>query len=130
MVLLDTNICTYYLKGKYFLDQKLSKITKQNRFISEITLAELKFGIQNSQNPVKNGESLDKFLGEVNVLPNLPTIDFYAGEKARLRKLGTPVDDFDLLIGSCAVLNGLCLVTNNESHFQRINGIVIEIWVK
>ena len=130
MNLLDTNICIYYIKGKYFLDQKLSKITKQDRFISEISLAELKFGIQNSQNPIKNGIILERFLAEVNILPILPTLDFYASEKARLRKIGTPVDDFDLLIGACAVTNDLCLVTNNESHFRRIAGITIENWVK
>ena len=54
----------------------------------------------------------------------------YAEEKARLRKLGTPIDEFDLLIGACAVVNGLYLVTNNENHFLRIKGITVENWVK
>lgn len=36
------------MKGKYELDQKLDKILPENIFISEITLAELKFGVEKS----------------------------------------------------------------------------------
>jgi tRNA(fMet)-specific endonuclease VapC len=130
MFLFDTNICIYYIKGKYFLNERFSKVSRESRFISEITLAELKFGVYNSQNPTANAGVLKDFLSGVNILPISPTLDFYAVEKARLRKLGTPVDDFDLLIGACAVVNDLCLVTNNENHFLRIKGITLENWVK
>ncbi|WP_139279424.1 PIN domain-containing protein [Tangfeifania diversioriginum] len=54
----------------------------------------------------------------------------YAKEKARLRKQGKPIDDFDLLIGVSAVVNNMVLVTNNESHFKRIQNIQIENWTK
>ncbi|MBA4302404.1 MAG: VapC toxin family PIN domain ribonuclease [Cyclobacterium sp.] len=130
MFLFDTNICIYHIKGKYFLQDKFERVARESRFISEITLAELKFGIHNSQNPSANAKVLNDFLSGVNILPISPTLDFYAEEKARLRKLGTPIDEFDLLIGACAVVNDLCLVTNNESHFSRIKGIKIENWVK
>lgn len=130
MFLFDTNICIYHMKGKYLLQEKFEKVGRESRFISEITLAELKFGIYNSQNPSANSRVLKDFISGVNILPISPTIDFYAEEKARLRKLGTPIDEFDLLIGACAVVNGLYLVTNNENHFLRIKGITVENWVK
>jgi len=57
-------------------------------------------------------------------------LDSYAQEKARLRKQGTPLDDFDLLIGASAVANNLILVTNNVKHFERIEGITIENWAQ
>jgi hypothetical protein len=66
------------MKGLYDLKTKILKAGAENCFISEITLAELKFGVENSQ----------------------------AKEKARLRKAGQPVDDFDLLIGATAISNG------------------------
>lgn len=119
MYLFDTNICIYHIKGKYSLGEKFAKVPRDSRFISEITLAELKFGVQNSQNPQANKKVLTDFLTGVNILPILPSLDFYAIEKSRSRKLGTSVDDFDLLIGACAVTNSLCLVTNNERHFQK-----------
>ena len=45
-------------------------------------------------------------------------------------KAGTPLDDFDLLIGTTALANALVLVTNNEAHMRRISGIQIENWTK
>ena len=118
------------MKGVFPLAQKFEELTVNQRYISEITLAELKFGVQNSQALKKNTEALQIFLAGVNIFPILPTLDFYANEKAKLRRLGTPIADFDLLIGSCALTNNLRLITNNERHFERITGITLENWVK
>ncbi len=51
--LLDTNICIHFFKGKFNLIDKLTKIGIENCAISEITLAELIFGAENSTNPKK-----------------------------------------------------------------------------
>lgn len=126
----DTNICIYYIQGKFSLNNKFREIKKENRFISEITLAELKFGVKNSQYQKKNQEALEDFLTGVQILPILNSLDLYAEEKTRLRKMGKPIDDFDLLIGVSAIANDMILVTNNESHFQRILNITIENWTK
>jgi len=44
--LLDTNICVFFLKGKFNLNEQLKKVGLQNCCISEITLAELKYGAE------------------------------------------------------------------------------------
>jgi tRNA(fMet)-specific endonuclease VapC len=44
--LLDTNICIYFLKGLFDLDKKIEQVGMANCFISEITVAELKFGVE------------------------------------------------------------------------------------
>jgi len=44
--LLDTNICVFFLKGKFNLNEQLKKDGLQNCCISEITLAELKYGAE------------------------------------------------------------------------------------
>ena len=124
--MLDTNICIYFIKGKFGLKEKFLSIQKENRFISEITLAELKFGVHNSESPTKNHDALADFLTGVQILPIYNALDLYASEKARLRKRGEPIDDFDLLIGVSSIANGMILVTNNETHFRRINNIEIE----
>jgi len=126
--LLDTNICIYYIKGKFNLNVKFNSISQSQRFISEITLAELKFGVRNSQSPEKNQIVLDDFLSGVQILPIFNSLDLYAFEKARLRKSGLTIDDFDLLIGVSSIANDMILVTNNESHFGRISNIKIENW--
>ena len=118
------------MKGKFNLVERFNKMTSENCFISEMTLAELKFGIANSDRPKKNKKVVDNFLTGVQVLPIFHSLDLFATEKARLRKLGTPVDDFDLLIGVTSVTHDLIMVTNNTNHFKRIIGIKLEDWTK
>jgi tRNA(fMet)-specific endonuclease VapC len=128
--LIDTNIAIFYMKGKFELDKKFESLTVQQCSISEITLAELKFGVQNSGRVEKNKQVLDDFLTGVQVVPIFQSLDFFAAEKARLRKAGIPVDDFDLLIGATAVTHGLIMVTNNTNHFSRITNIQLEDWTQ
>lgn len=128
--LIDTNICIYYIKGKFNLDKKFNEVESKNCFISEITLAELKFGVANSEKPAKNILVLENFLTGVSILPIYHSLDFYATEKSRLRKAGTPIDDFDLLIGATAVTHQLIMVTNNVKHFKRIKNIITTDWTK
>jgi tRNA(fMet)-specific endonuclease VapC len=128
--LIDTNTCIYFIKGKFNLLDKFEKAGTENCFISEITLAELKFGVANSEQPEKNQKTLDNFLTGVTIIPIFHTLDLYAKEKARLRKSGKPIDDFDLLIGTTAVTHNLIMVTNNTDHFTRIKGIQLEDWTK
>ena len=127
--LLDTNICIYFLKGLHDLDSKIKSVGLDNCFISEITVAELKFGAEKSQKVAHNRKVTSTFIEQLNVLPIYSSLDIYAKEKARLQKLGTIVDDFDLLIGSTAIENKLILVTNNAKHFSRLNEINLENWV-
>lgn len=42
---------------------------------------------------------------------------------------GTPIDDFDLLIGATAKAYNMVLVTENLRHLERIEGVTIENWV-
>jgi len=128
--LIDTNICIFYIKGKFDLIKKFEKVNPDNCFISEITLAELKFGVENSEKKETNQKVLDYFLTGVKIVPIFHSLDLYAKEKAKLRKSGTPVDDFDLLIGVTSVTHNLIMVTNNTDHFTRIKGIALEDWTK
>jgi len=56
--------------------------------------------------------------------------ELYASEKVRLRAIGRPVDDFDLLIGCTALVQGLTLVTRNTRHFANMAAIGLEDWVQ
>ena len=127
--LLDTNICIFLLKGKYNLNMKLKQVGLQNCYISEITLAELKFGAECSNRVSENTEIVDGFAQELTIVPIFNSLNIYAKEKARLRKSGKILDDFDLLIGATAIANKLILITENEKHLQRMSKINIENWV-
>jgi tRNA(fMet)-specific endonuclease VapC len=59
--LLDTNICVFFLRGKLNLDEIIKEKGRENCFISEITVAELRYGAENSGNPLKSHKSVDAF---------------------------------------------------------------------
>jgi len=126
--LLDTNICIFYLKGRFDLDTKVRNVGVENCFISEITVAELKFGAENSEHVERNRSVVTNLLSVFQVIPVFGSLDVYAKEKARLRKRGDLIDDFDLLIGATAIANELIMVTNNTKHFVRMDGMVLEDW--
>ena len=127
--LLDTNICIHFFRGKFNLIEKLEEVGLTNCAISEITLAELIFGAENSLSPQKNRDIVEKFSSKVTVLPIYDVINLYAKEKVRLRKSGTMISDFDLLIGCTAVQKELIMATENQGEFERISNIKIENWV-
>ena len=129
--LLDTNICVFFLRGKLNLNDLLRQKGRENCFISEITVVELRYGAENSDNPTKSHKSVDAFVGGLSIIPIYGSIKRYAKEKVRLRKIGKPMhDEFDLLIGVTAVENKLTLVTDNVKDFERLEGIKIENWFK
>lgn len=128
--LVDTNICIYYLKGRFQLDKRFEEAGFENCFISEITLAELKYGVENSERIEKNRKVLEGFVSGLQVIPIFHSLDLYASEKARLRKKGRTVDDFDLLIGVSSVTHNLKMVTRNRKDFEHIQHIEIVDWTK
>lgn len=126
--LLDTNICAYFLTGKFNLAAKIEEVGFEYCCVSEITIAELKYGVAKSTLKEKNKKTLETFQSKFDIYPIFPILDIYATEKARLKTRGKILDDFDLLIGSTAIFNNFILVTKNVSDFDRLDGITIEDW--
>ncbi len=130
--LLDTNVCAFYLRGKYDIDKAIDRVGWDNCYISEITMLELKIGVElaRQKDGVDRSAALNVFFNEIKVLPIADAIDFAAKEKIRLRLKGTPIEDnFDLLIGATSVVYELVLVTENIKDFKNISKIKIENWV-
>ena len=109
--LLDTNICAYFLNGKFNLEEKIDEAGFENCHVSEITIAELKYGVEKSFHQERNRKTLEVFQTKFDIVPIFPALDIYAKEKARLKMKGNILDDFDLLIGSTAIFNNLTLIT-------------------
>lgn len=131
--LLDTNICVFLLRGQYDVDKKIDEVGLENCHISEITMAELKYGAElgRKKGIKQRAQGLDSFLSSIQILPISNAIDLYASEKALLRLAGTPADDdFDLLIGCTAIVNDLIMVTENIKDFKNFSNIKLENWIK
>ena len=128
--MLDTNICIAYFKAVPSVVARFRVPDEPEPFISEITLAELKFGAEKSARPAHHHQVIGNFLDSVVVLPISPALDLFSTEKARLAFDGSLIPDFDLLIGATAMHHNMTLVTNNTKHFQRLKGIKLEDWTK
>ena len=128
--LLDTNICAYFLNGKYDLVNTIDRIGFENCAVSEVTIAELKYGSEKSTFKEKNRKIIESFQLLIDIIPIFPALDVYAKEKARLKTKGMILDDFDLLIGATAIYNEMILVTKNKSDFERMEKIKIEDWTE
>lgn len=100
-----------------------------NIHISELTVVELLYGAECSENPISNRKLVKAFIGEIDVLPFHDCIDEFCSQKARLRKLGQMLEDTDLYIGCAAVSANYTLVTENIKHLSRIEKLKIENWV-
>lgn len=132
--LLDTNVCAFWLRDKYGVKDRVNAVGMENCYISEVTVAELKFGRVYGRlkgGPKYKDQRLDQFFDDINILHIEPYFDHYAEEKARLELAGKPShDDFDLLIGCTAVAEGMVMVTENVKDFQNIKDIQIENWIE
>jgi predicted nucleic acid-binding protein len=99
--------------------------------ISAVTFMELYYGAYKSQKIEDNLEKIKILEQSFAILPlTMKSVELFGMLKAELELKGTRIDDFDLMIGACALTHNLILVTNNEKHFQRIKGIKLENWTK
>lgn len=131
--LLDTNICIFLLRGKYEIDKKINRVGLDNCYISEITVAELKYGAElgRRQGLHHRVQDLDEFISSIHVMPITEVLDLFASEKVRLRLAGTPAEDnFDLLIGCTAIMHKMVMVTENLKDFKNFSGIELENWIE
>ncbi|MBF2053690.1 MAG: type II toxin-antitoxin system VapC family toxin [Candidatus Sericytochromatia bacterium] len=130
MYLLDTNICIYIInqKSPQVLQQIRSHLA-QGLFISSLTVAELAYGVENSQQQAKNKLALLNFLTVFQIL-NFEAADavVYGELKARLKQAGKLIGPIDMLLAAQALRQNLVFVSNNLKEFQQVQGLILEDW--
>jgi tRNA(fMet)-specific endonuclease VapC len=130
MYLLDTNICIFLIKKKNpLLIEKFKKNYNKGIFISSLTLAELEYGVENSEHTEKNRLSLIEFLTIFEIL-NFEQKDTKAFGiiKRDLRNSGKMIGAVDALLAAQSISRKLIFITNNTKEFERINNLRIEDW--
>jgi len=130
--LLDTNICIFAINRKN--PQVVNKIKEKintNMHLSSLTIAELEFGVENSQYVEKNRIALLKFISLFFVLPfDDEDAVSYGKLMAKLKRKGEMIGPIDMLLAAQALSKELILITNNVGEFSRIDGLKIEDWSK
>lgn len=99
--------------------------------LSAITLAELRFGIENGEFHAENEQALTGLLEflQADDFPGGAAQD-YGEIRAALLAKGKPIGPYDLLIAAHARHIGATVVTNNEREFRRVPGLSVQNWLK
>lgn len=96
---------------------------------SIIVAHELFFGAYNSARPRENLARFHDFFMEIPPLPLTLEDVRTAGEiRASLKRLGTPIGPYDVLIAGQALARDLMLVSNNTREFSRIRDLQLVDW--
>ena len=130
--LLDTNICIYITKHQpESVRQHFEKhLPNRNILISVITLGELRFGAEKSQNKAKALRVIDELTSIIQLVELDETVaDHYAQIRQDLSSKGQIIGSNDLWLAAHARANDWIMVTNNEKEFLRVQGLMVENWV-
>ncbi len=131
--MLDTNICVYIMKNRppEVRETFHRVIGRAEVCIAAITLAELRFGVEQSEYRMRNLNALNSFLAMVHILDFDERAAAEYGEiRADLKQRGTPIGPMDMLIAAQARAKGLTLVTNNVREFGQVPGLRLDNWVR
>jgi tRNA(fMet)-specific endonuclease VapC len=128
---LDTDILIEYFRGSEAIKRKIESLTDDDSLgVTWLTFYEFFKGIFVSG---KLGE--EKFLQELHETCLILNPSYEAARMggeiyAALRREGKLINDADILIASIVKSHDAVLVTNNEEHFSRIEGLRIENWLR
>ena len=122
--LIDTDWAIHYLNGHEAVVGEINRLADEGLALSVISLAELYEGVYYSNDPVGSEDGLTALLKNISVIGIEEDVyKTFGKERGRLRQLRKLIGDFDLLIASTALSQGLTLLTNNRKHFERIKGL-------
>ena len=130
--LLDTNVCIAVLnEHPAEVGRRVSEALARGDSVrvSAVAIFELQYGIARSARAAANEAKLSIFLGAVAQLPFDAEDARTAGIiRAQLRKNGSPIGPYDVLIAGQALRRELVLVTANIGEFARVAGLRVENW--
>ena len=130
MILLDTDTCIRLLRGVRSVLQ-CRRETDEEVAVCFMTVGELFYGAEKSADPERNRLLVAQFLLSVRILQSGTDIMRRFGIiKATLQKKGKSLTDADLMIGATALSYDARLVTGNTRHYDCIDGIRLENWLR
>jgi len=128
--MLDTNIVIYTMKNRPQTVKQHFQRHHGRMAVSTVTLGELVFGAEHSQQVERNLADIEAMMARLDVLPFDESAAYHFGQiRAALYGLGKPIGPYDMMIAGHARSLGLKLITNNMQEFYRIEGLQLENWI-
>ena len=131
MYLLDTNICSYFMRNQYpGLTEKILLHKPSELLISAITVYELEYGAEKKNWGEKTRQKLAMFLAPFSIIPFTTDDAVAAGRlRAYLGKHGTLIGPYDIQIAAQGLTRDAIVITHNTGEFSRVPGLEVEDWV-
>jgi tRNA(fMet)-specific endonuclease VapC len=128
--LLDTNVCILLLRGKdALLTQRLHSHQPADVALCSVVIAELYYGAFLSNQPSVHQTDVYNFVQPYRSFGfDDKSAKEFGSLRAHLKRLGTPIGPYDLMIAAIAMTNGLTIVTHNTAEFSRVPGLAIDDW--
>ncbi len=100
--------------------------------LSAVTVSELEFGARQSGNYEDEIAAVQKILTPLDVYDYDAVLcpQHYGRIRHELEVAGRSIGAMDLLIAAHALALGGTLVTNNDAHFSRVEGLRVVNWLK
>ncbi|MCK5506342.1 MAG: type II toxin-antitoxin system VapC family toxin [Thermodesulfovibrionia bacterium] len=125
--LIDTDISSYFLRGKFNLFNVFEEKGLQNISLSRISIAELEVLAHRTPQSKINLSTIVSFSENLGVTEvDNETWKLFSILKADLLNKGSKRGDFDILNASIARQHNMIVVTNNVSHYEDI--VSVENW--
>lgn len=126
--LLDTNICSAFLRGKTSLTSRF--IQYGGRLcVSTISLGELYVWAYKQNQPQMLLTQILDFCNIVRVISfKTQTAETFGRIRGEQMRIGISFNPLDLQIASTAIVHNLILVTSNTKDFIRIPGLQLDDW--
>ena len=134
-VLIDTSILIEHERRRLNLEPRLSgRGEEEEFFLSVVTASELLHGVHRAAQPeirLKRSAFVEGLLERFPLLPlDLATARVHAQVWAELARAGKMIGPNDLWIAATALAHGLTMVTANVREFERVPGLLVEVWVE
>jgi len=129
--LLDTNILSDLIRNpQRLVAKRIAEVGEDNVCTSIIIAAELRYGAAKKNSPRLTAQA-EAVLGSLEIIPlESPIDEAYGRLRAELEQRGTLIGPNDLLIAAQCLVLGYTLITDNESEFRRVDGLVVENWLR
>ena len=131
MYLVDTNICSYLMRGTFpGLTKKVLSIPPSELAVSSLTVFELEYGASKKGWGINLLNKMHLMLSAFTVIPFEEQDAITGGEiRAYLANAGAQIGVYDLLIAAQGVSRDMVVVTHNTREFIRVPNIKLEDWV-
>jgi tRNA(fMet)-specific endonuclease VapC len=125
---LDTNAVIALMSGKPAgVRERVGDLVPDDAGISTIVLHELLWGAYKSEQVERNLQRI-ALLRMTEIAFDPEDARAAAEIRAALRRKGTPIGPYDLLIAGQAKARGLTVITANVREFERVEGLKVEDW--